>query len=138
MTKLTDEYYLVFIQGDHWVSRWLKKDCSHVLVYAKDKYNWIKLDPSTSKLMWEICPYSVSDHRVPYYLHPRARIIKIRTSRNAKWFAKWRFSHCVNFVSYSIGIKIKALTPWRFYKKLIKLANKPYPAKHICYLQVLK
>ena len=137
MQTLTDEYYLVFTKGNHWVCRWLNSQCNHIVIYVKDQHNWLKLDPTSAKIIWEILPFEVSNPRVPYALHPGARVVRLRTDRASSWLGKFKFVNCITVVEYVTGLRVNALTPWSLFKKLRKLQGKPYPAKNICSVQIL-
>lgn len=117
-------YWLIFKPTYSWLGFFLHERFGHCLVCTKDNYNWLILDPKNSHLNWEIPAKSVNDdfpkEVTNIYKYP---IIKITMDNIFKEPPSWRFgfSTCVTVVCYIMGLKIKALTPYKLYKKLLEI-----------------
>ena len=125
MIPTYSEYYIVFKSGEHWLSRFMKQDCSHITIWVRDRFQWLKLDPQVSKLTWEITAIRAEEQKP--WLHDRAtgheRVIYIRTGTLSNFFGIFNLGTCVSVAKYIIGVKVMAWTPWQLYKKLAKLSE---------------
>lgn len=120
------EYWLIFTQGNQLISHFLKKNCSHVYVLTRDKYNWIILNPMRLFLHVEIpaVPIHADLPRMMRGLHDKVIKITIHQRKSTKMFRRFGIFSCVSFALYLIGLRIYALTPFRLYKRLLHLTNK--------------
>jgi hypothetical protein len=122
---IVNEYWLVFKQGEHWVTKLFKKDCSHVGILTRDKYNWIWIDPLAECLQIKILPYSVKEAVPEKFLRIATqpiKILKVRTFGEFKNKKRRTFfpalCNCISVIKYVTQIHTSCWTPWQLYKKL--------------------
>lgn len=118
------EYYLIFTQGvTHWITRWLKPNFSHIWLLTRDDYNWLILNPTRLYLQPLIPPISVIDNPWPALLRQDDTVIHIRFGRrdDTQQFGAIGFLNCVTWAKYILGLRIRCLTPFGLYKRLINL-----------------
>lgn len=116
-----NEFWLIFRNGDHIVSRLLKNGFGHISVLMKDQYNWLLLDPTSTRLTVTILPFS-ADQNVPDILTEDKNVsvvhMKTKQKKPKLWVLPWNIS-CIGIVKYITGIRGFFLTPYRLYKSLI-------------------
>lgn len=119
-----EEYWVVFTQGTHFISRLLRPNFSHVYLFTRDKYNWIALNPTRSRLVVDILPVKVDEDAPRLLAHPNDMIVKITFAARAtrQQFGYVGLLNCLTFAKYMLGINCFALTPWRFYRRLINFS----------------
>ena len=119
------ECYVIFTKSEHWYQIFLKKDFGHLYLLMKDDFNWLVLNPRRLFLHWEILPIpaskdawkiitSKSDHVIQINLHQRDNIIS---------FGIFGFRTCTTLVQYMLGLKLKCVTPWSLFKRLLRLST---------------
>jgi hypothetical protein len=125
--SVTYDVWLVFKQGEgYWLQKFLKKGFGHVLMVSKDEYNWIFHDPHRLRLTHGIAPYKVTEP-VPRLLRNEGyTVLKItffdRSTKNS--IRHSRLNNCVSFIKYALGIRIRAITPYSLYRKLLRLSER--------------
>ena len=111
--------YLIFSDGDIWISKFLKKGFGHVRVVVNDGYNWIHINPSRTHLEWEIMNYLPSDSPFNDHFHG-STIVKIHTeARKRNWIFRIGVMSCVLMIKYYLGLHSISLTPYQLYKSII-------------------
>ena len=120
----TVDYWVVFTQGTHFISRVLKPGFSHVYVITHDKYNWITLDPQRLKLAVTIEPYAISTHLPAELMLADSHILHIKMDKldTNPQFGLFGLTHCVTYVRYILGLRLPTLTPFSLYNKLLMLS----------------
>lgn len=112
--------YIVFKDGDLWISRFFKKGFSHIQIVACDEFNWIVLDPSSTHLDWEILPFKADDNPFEEYFK-NCTVVSLNNIENkSNWIGRVGFMSCVLLAKYVFGIKSHSLTPYQLYKYIIK------------------
>jgi len=125
----TREYWIVFTQGTHLISKLLKKDFSHVYVITRDKYNWIVLNPMRLYLHIELPAVLVSEDLPRKLRLPNDHIVKV-TLYNRKPLKQFRYFgliNCVTHTLYLMGLRLYVYTPFQLYQRLIHLKSKEMP-----------
>ncbi len=125
------EYWLVFTQGTHLISYFLKKNFSHVYVITRDQYNWIILNPLRLHLDVQIPAYPITKDVPRLWAKPHDTILKVTMHKRAasKVFAYFGLINCVTHVRYLLGLRIHVITPSQLHRSLLKL-NPRQKAKH--------
>lgn len=123
-------YWLIFTDGSYLFSKFIKKGFRHILVLAKDEFNWMIINPSTESLSWDILPHEASTSIEEILEKKKGNtIVKIKNDvigvRNVSRsrYSNVNFLHpinCVGFVKYILGIWPFVFTPYQLYKWLIK------------------
>lgn len=119
--------WIVFKPGTHLLSNILKKDYAHVYLLYKDKYNWIKVDPSQSSLDVTILPVPASKNIIDIFskVDSVTSIVKISTTIHKNKvinYNPFNIINCVNVVKYYCGIQSWVCTPYQLYKLFCKLS----------------
>ena len=115
----------------------MKRGFSHVVVYTKDELQWMRLNPGISKLDWEILPDRSDDRSAWRKYHPASHALYIRSGILQSYLGQFGFSNCVKLAQYLCGIKIRAYTPWKLYKKLTKISKSNKPLFNVFEIRVL-
>lgn len=129
MTEIViKEYWIGFRSAQYFVRHLMKKDFGHVYIICKDKFNWVQIDPRNASLEVYILPYKPEDD-VPKILNEnlRHRFIRFHVEQKInKWpnLNPFKMIHCVNIVKYVLGIRVWAVTPYKLYRKLLRLTPK--------------
>lgn len=125
------EYYIVFTQGvTHWITAWLKPNFSHIWLITKDDYNWIVLNPTRLYLQVLIPPIALTDN--PLQLTQITdTVLKIKFTKrdDTQQFGAIGFLNCVTWSLYMLGLRLKVLTPFGLYKRLLNF-NQSQKDKH--------
>ncbi len=134
------EYYVVFTQGvTHWITRWLKPNFSHIWLITKDEYNWIVLNPTRLYLQVLIPPLAITDK--PFSLTQQTDNIlhiKFRSRDDTQQFGALGMLNCVTWSLYILGLRIKCLTPFRLYKRLLNFSQSEMEAHGIISIEEVK
>lgn len=116
-------YYVCFLNTNHPIRYLLKRNFTHVAVVLEDTRYFILLDPQNNKLRCDIVsrvdqPKFADD--IKKYAH---RVLKVTmySMNNTRSRKRFGVMSCVSHACYFLGLKIRALTPYALYKKLIKL-----------------
>ncbi len=120
---LEKEYWIIFTQGiTHWITRWLKRDFSHIWLLTKDEFNWIAINPTRRYLQFEILPLSIAEDPFKHYDIKAGAILKITfTNRDDKTqFGSVGLLNCVTWSKYVLGLRIWCLTPFGLYRRLLR------------------
>lgn len=119
-----ETYWIVFTQGVHFISKLLRPNFSHVYLLTKDKYNWILLNPTRSRLITEVLPFKVTDNAPRLIANHTDIILQITFGQREthQQFGYFNLLNCLTYAKYILGIPCKAFTPWRFYCKLINFS----------------
>jgi len=133
---MTKPYWIVFMQNEKWWGHLLKKGFSHVCVIFKDDYGfWMLFNPTDQKLKIELVPFTEKDQNSQDY--PRTlrksgyHVIKIEKIEEIHRFSKIRGYHiklglcfnCVTLCRYFMSIGVRRITPYGFYKELVRLGQ---------------
>ena len=124
--------WFIFEEGHTWYHRILKRGFGHVSFLGRDKYNWFRFNPLDHALDFQILP-AIIENRVELLAKERFTkvvYVEYRTKKIGKKWPRWNpFLNCVSLLKYLTGLTIFSMTPYGFYKKLIRLsAHKNYPA----------
>lgn len=116
------EYYLVFKPSKMRVFKWiLKKNFGHVLVLAKDEFNWLVLDPALDGFYVNILPVSADENLAKLVSEQEnVSILKLKTMHIKKKYNFLWFMMCSGFVQYYLNLRLITFTPYQLYKKLLK------------------
>lgn len=117
------EYWVVFTQGTDLLSKFLKKDFSHIYIITRDKYNWMVINPLRLYLDIIIAPYPINYDLPRLNTGKNSRVVKVTmyTRASVKQFARFGLLNCVTFARYTLGLRMAVLTPFSFYKRLLHL-----------------
>ena len=117
-----NEYYIVFAQGvTHWITRWLRKSFSHIILMTKDDYNWMILNP-TRLYLQVVIPASPIDKPPLAIITQKGDSvlrIKFKQRNDTQQFGCVGLLNCVTWSKYILGLRINSLTPWRMYQRLL-------------------
>lgn len=117
--------WIVFAEGQHILSRFLKPGFRHVYYITKDEHNWLIMDPTSGSLTCTILPYGPEEDVIRLFKSYRdvTAILKIDTI-HVPWktlnYNPLRMVNCVNIIKYICGIKSWAWTPYQLFKSLTK------------------
>jgi hypothetical protein len=120
------EFWVIFTQGTHWISKILRPHFSHIYLITRDKYNWILLNPTRLYLSAEILPFDIQDP-VPHLLRTEQdSIIKITFGKRdtSRRFGNIGLLNCLTMAKYMLGINTISVTPWQFYRRLLRFKAK--------------
>lgn len=114
-----NQNYLVFSDGDIWITKFLKTGFGHIRIVVNDGYNWIHFNPSCHQFEWDIMPYESTD--TPFKDHfKNSTIIKLHLDpKRNSWVGRIGMMTCVLMVKYFLGIKCRPRTPYQLYRYLI-------------------
>ena len=119
-------YWIVFTQGvTHWVTRWLRPRFSHILVFTRDPYNWILLNPTRLYLQIAIPPVSATDPLpAPYSYGPLDTVIRVtfRSRDDTQQFGSIGMLNCVTWTKYILGLRVWCVTPYGLFKRLLRFS----------------
>ena len=125
--SVTYDVWLIFKQGEgYWLQKFLKRGFGHVLILQNDGYNWIYLDPHRLRLVTGIPPYQVSEDLPRMLVHDGFTVLKLTffDRSTMKKIRHSRLNNCVSFVKYALGIKVRTITPYGLFKKLLRLSER--------------
>lgn len=116
-------YWLYFADTNHPIRFMLKRNYTHVAVLTNDGKQWMILDPTNNQLRVQVLNYAITDDVPSIYIKSAYRVIKVNMypmdyKRQRK---RLGVMSCVSHTCYIMGLKIKALTPYALFKKLLKL-----------------
>jgi len=124
------------MQTDRWWGHLLKKGFSHVCVVFKDDYGfWTLANPTDKKLKIELVPFTEKDQNSQNYpqmlRNGGYHVIKIEKIEEIDRFSPIRgyhikiglFFNCVVMCRYIMGIGSPRITPYGFYKELVRLGQ---------------
>jgi len=118
------EYYVIFTQGvTHWITRWLRRDFSHIWILTKDEYNWLLLNPTRGYLQITIPPLPITQSPLPHLLREGDTILHVIFSKrdDTRQFGAVGLLNCVTWAKYILGVRVRCLTPFGLYKRLLNL-----------------
>lgn len=123
--RFVKEYWVVFTRGTHWVNKVLKKNFSHCYVVTRDQYNWIVINPTRLYLDVQIKPVPLDVDLAKLIRKPHDTVLKIEIYERASEvnFKSIGLINCVTHVKYILGLRVRAITPFRLYKKLLGLSQ---------------
>lgn len=116
-------YYVCFRRTDRWWGVFLKKDFGHCFVLINDGINWIEVCPRLKKAFISIIPVAANEDLLKVYKKELREFVAIELEFS-KDFKPKVFIYaptCVGFVKYVLGIRMWASTPYRLFKKLLRL-----------------
>lgn len=122
---MISECWLIFRNGDHKLGPILKDGFGHVsLIYQGDE-KWIFITPRYNIMKVVELPYA-NEKNAPKWLSDKKEytVLKVTYNNEVKPCIFPRFMTgftCVSFVKYFLGYKDYSITPYRFYKNLLKL-----------------
>ncbi len=119
------EYYLVFTQGvTHWITRWLRRDFSHIWLLTKDDYNWLLLNPTRGYLQYTILPVPITQSPFSQLLKEGDTIMHLTFGKrdSTRQFGSVGMLNCVTWAKYILGLRINCLTPFGLYKRLVNFS----------------
>ncbi len=104
-----------------WWLRILKPGFRHCFAIARDKKNWIVLDPLSPHLEVAVLPLS-SGFDLPRWLEEqRLTVVRAPINREHKRAAPANWFSCVEVIKRFLGIHArKIITPWQLYRFLQK------------------
>ncbi len=121
--KNNNEFYVVFTEGDQWITKFLKKGFGHIHILAHDDINWVRIDPTRTGLQWNILPQAANveeDNDKFIQQYPATAIVKVRSGFLQPFFGRPFVCHCLSLAKYITGIRCRSFTPYQFYKRLMK------------------
>lgn len=120
-------YWIVFTQGvTHWVTRWLRPNFSHILVFTCDPYNWILLNPTRLYLQLVIPPIPANMPLLPPYCWQNGdTVLKVSFRRrdDTQQYGSIGFLNCVTWAKYILGLRVRCITPYGLYKRLVRFST---------------
>lgn len=134
------EYWLVFTTSTQWIREWLRPNFAHCYVLTRDKYNWLVLNPERLHLRAEIAPVAADQDLISMWCKPHETVVKLEfMPRHTTIRFGWGglFS-CVTLVRYLLGLRIKALTPFGLYKKLLSLTEREMQGHRLAKVELIK
>jgi hypothetical protein len=135
------EYWLVFSDSTQWISAFLKPGFSHCYVLTRDAYNWMVINPELLYLRAEIAPIPANEDLISIWCQPYETVVKLtfKPRHTMMRFGICGMYSCVTIVRYVLGLQgIKALTPYRLYKKLLTLSDKDLQSMRLANVEVVK
>ena len=117
------EYWLVFTDGSHWMCKLLKWGYSHCYVITRDEFNWIKIEPEQGLLRTTILPFAIDEDAIGFVRPDLSTVLKVTMYRTNTYGVHrwWGLTNCQTFVQYILGVKFYTFTPYRLYKRLLRL-----------------
>jgi hypothetical protein len=141
MKTMKYEFWVGFRDTQYFTKKILKKGFGHCYVIGRDQYNWVMIDPRNGALEVSILPYRIEDDVAKMVNEKEGhRFIKIEINREIK---KWpnlnpfRMIHCTNIVKYILGIHLWALTPYKLYRKLLRLNEQQMKKRNILKIELI-
>ena len=124
---MKNEFWLIFRDSPHNVSRRCKAGFQHVFILMKDSFNWILVNPTSTQLDIRILGYETNEYVPSIFMkNPRRSIHIVRVVTYDKEASYWRVPFnvgCMGQVKYITNIKGIFFTPYQLYKKLVKGNN---------------
>lgn len=120
------EYWIVFTQGHtHWITRWLKRDFSHIYLITRDEYNWLAMNPTRLYLQVFIPPERASHPFPANVIREGDTVLRITFRRrdDTRQFGSVGMLNCVTWARYILGLRLWCVTPYGLYRKLVRLAT---------------
>lgn len=121
-------YYVFFRNGDNWFQRFfLKKNFGHIFLMTKTDDKWIVIDPLPGFLNITLVE-GIDSIPKKVAQDSNGGCIRIDVEQDFSKRQSFRlintviprFVSCVGIAKYILGIKCRALTPYGFYKRLLK------------------
>ncbi len=114
--------WLIFSQGQAWWAKCLKRNFGHMDVLNFDGKRWILTRISYNTLVNEI--YEFKDY--PFLnrdLAQKHRVIELTVDvpKTKTKFPQFGILTCTTLIKYLSGIKLRCMTPWGLYKKLVRM-----------------
>lgn len=123
------EYYIIFQTGKtHWITRWLKKGYSHILVVTHDDQNWIVYNPTRAMLQTMIPPFGLNLNPLEFFVQPEDKVLLIKFNERSelRQYGCLGPLNCVTWAKYILGLRLWSLTPYRLYKRLLNFSTRDY------------
>jgi len=112
--------YIIFSDGDIWITKYLKKGFGHIRIVVNDGYNWTHINPSRTHLEWEIMPYMPDDSPFSDHFHGSTIVRMTVDADKRNWICRIGMMSCVLMVKYYLGISKKSIiTPHNLFKYII-------------------
>ena len=123
----TQTVWLIFRETKLPLLRFLRKPFGHVIGITRDDFNWLVVDPMHFRLRSFILDYPAKEN-LPDIIkrhEKNVRILKIVIDDTYEPVHIFRLSlfTCVSVMKYYLGVRLFAFTPYRLYKKLLKMQN---------------
>lgn len=116
-----NETYLIFDNGDIFFSKLFKRGFQHLQILSNDGYNWILFNPGFDQLNYEILPIAADEDAILKYFKDSTVLRVDKTSSfTTNFLGTINILSCVTAAKYFLGINLWAITPYQFYKKLIR------------------
>lgn len=122
----TTDYYLVFTEGNFLLKDLFKKNFSHAYILTHDEYNWIKCNPCKLYMECSILPYTVKAGFPRKEVLPTDTVLKLSMYKreNSVHFGLFGLRSCISYVQYMLGLKLRCVTPYGLYRRLMRLSKK--------------
>ena len=131
-------FWIVFREGDFAIKRLFKRGFGHVYAITKDDFNWIGIDPQNRFLRFEILPYKTDQDVAAAILNAGScKILEVEIDGlESHMFSLNPISllNCVSQIKYLLGLRVLAQTPYRLYRRLLRMRDKnnyKYPIKSV-------
>lgn len=121
---MTRRFWIIFCDGEHLLSSFLKKGFKHCMVLMKDEFNWILFNPATGYSIITILPFG-ADENVPgmYAKKKDVTVLQIDIAHlnpRINRIPRVEVITCVSLVRQFLGIRVRGLTPYSFYKNILR------------------
>lgn len=138
----TQTNWLVFREGKHPFAPLAKKGFGHVSILMKDEFNWLQLDSLADSLCWKILPYSAKEDVPRKYRKAGREVLKVETiskvNKNYDRFGIIGIGFiCVRIAKYVCGIRLRCVTPFGLYKRLVKMARTQKYSHDVTSVQIM-
>lgn len=120
-------YYVIFTQGTtHWVTRWLKKDFSHIYLLTHDEFNWLLLNPTRLYLQPMILPVPIDESPLTHLMKPTDSVLRVTFGHrnDRQQFGCFGLLNCVTWAKYCLGLRIICFTPFELYQRLLNFNSR--------------
>lgn len=115
--------WLVFCAATHWVRGFLHKDIGHVFMVIRDDYNWILVNHQMTDYEGGILPYERKENVPSKLVKMGYRVLEVKYKRCSSIMRLPVILQCVTLVKFYLGIRLWAFTPYRLYKRLMKMGK---------------
>lgn len=123
----THTIWLIFRGTKLPLLRYLKYPFGHVLGLTKDEFNWMVVDPMHFRLYPFIVSSSPKEDLPNQIKRQEDGVIVLKVVIDADYepvhIFRLSLFTCVSIMKYFLGLKIFAFTPYRLYKKLLKMRD---------------
>jgi hypothetical protein len=116
------EAWVVFSgEADLWWLKILKPGFRHCFVIARDKKNWIVLDPLSPHLEVAVLPLPRMFNLPQWLESQNLKVLRAPIQRDHKKSAPLNIFSCVEVIKRFLGIHVRRImTPWQLYCFLTK------------------